>query len=88
MELAPRVVAIQGSIGLAFLLFIVLTSNPFLRIDPPPIEGNGLNPILQDPALAFHPPFLYAGYVGLSIAFAFAVAALIDGRVDAPGRAG
>ncbi len=53
------------------------------RLDPPPIEGNGLNPILQDPALAFHPPFLYAGYVGLSIAFAFAVAALIDGRVDA-----
>ena len=61
----------------------MLTSNPFLRIDPPPIEGNGLNPILQDPALAFHPPFLYAGYVGLSIAFAFAVAALIEGRVDA-----
>ncbi len=55
-----RVLAIQGSVGLAFLLFIVFTSNPFLRIDPPPIEGNGLNPILQDPALAFHPPFLYA----------------------------
>ena len=69
--------------GLAFLLFIVLTSNPFARLDPPPIEGNGLNPILQDPALAFHPPFLYAGYVGLSIAFSFAVAALIEGRVDA-----
>ncbi len=83
LELRSRVVAIQGSIGLAFLLFIVLTSNPFMRIEPPPIEGNGLNPILQDPALAFHPPFLYAGYVGLSIAFAFAVAALIDGRVDA-----
>ena len=83
LELRSRVVAIQGSVGLAFLLFIVLTSNPFLRIDPAPIEGNGLNPILQDPALAFHPPFLYAGYVGLSIAFAFAVAALIEGRVDA-----
>ena len=83
LELRARVVAIQGSIGLAFLLFIVLTSNPFLRMDPPPIEGNGLNPILQDPALAFHPPFLYAGYVGLSIAFSFAVAALIEGRVDA-----
>ena len=83
LELRARVLAIQGSVGLAFLLFIVLTSNPFLRLDPPPIEGNGLNPILQDPALAFHPPFLYAGYVGLSIAFAFAVAALIDGRVDA-----
>jgi cytochrome c-type biogenesis protein CcmF len=83
MELRARVLAIQGSVGLAFLLFVVLTSNPFMRIDPPPIEGNGLNPILQDPALAFHPPFLYAGYVGLSIAFSFAVAALIDGRVDA-----
>ncbi len=83
LELRSRVLAIQGAIGLAFLLFIVLTSNPFQRLDPPPIEGNGLNPILQDPALAFHPPFLYAGYVGLSIAFAFAVAALIEGRVDA-----
>jgi len=81
--LRARVLAIQGSVGLAFLLFIVMTSNPFTRVDPPPIEGNGLNPILQDPALAFHPPFLYAGYVGLSIAFAFAVAALIEGRVDA-----
>jgi cytochrome c-type biogenesis protein CcmF len=83
LELRARVLAIQGSIGLAFLLFIVMTSNPFIRVDPPPIEGNGLNPILQDPALAFHPPFLYAGYVGLSIAFSFAVAALIEGRVDA-----
>jgi cytochrome c-type biogenesis protein CcmF len=83
LELKSRVLAIQGSIGFAFLLFIVLTSNPFNRLDPPPIEGNGLNPILQDPALAFHPPFLYTGYVGLSIAFAFSVAALIDGKVDA-----
>ena len=83
LQLRARVLAIQGSIGFAFLTFIVLTSNPFQRLDPPPIEGNGLNPILQDPALAFHPPFLYAGYVGLSIAFAFAVAALIEGRVDA-----
>ena len=83
LELRARVLAIQGSVGLAFLLFIVLTSNPFTRVFPPPVEGNGLNPILQDPALAFHPPFLYAGYVGLSIAFAFAVAALIEGRVDA-----
>ncbi len=83
LELKSRVLAVQGSIGAAFLLFSVLTSNPFNRLDPPPIEGNGLNPILQDPALAFHPPFLYAGYVGLSIAFAFAVAALIDGKVDA-----
>jgi cytochrome c-type biogenesis protein CcmF len=83
LELKSRVLAIQGSIGFAFLLFIVLTSNPFTRLDPPPIEGNGLNPILQDPALAFHPPFLYTGYVGLSVAFAFSVAALIDGKVDA-----
>ena len=83
LELKSRVLAIQGSIGAAFLLFIVATSNPFLRLDPPPIEGNGLNPLLQDPALAFHPPFLYAGYVGLSVSFSFAIAALIDGKVDA-----
>jgi cytochrome c-type biogenesis protein CcmF len=83
LELKSRVLAIQGSIGVAFLLFIVATSNPFLRLSPPPIEGNGLNPLLQDPALAFHPPFLYAGYVGLSISFSFAMAALIDGKVDA-----
>ncbi|TMJ36664.1 MAG: heme lyase CcmF/NrfE family subunit [Alphaproteobacteria bacterium] len=83
LELKSRVLAIQGSIGVAFLLFIIATSNPFLRLDPPPIEGNGLNPLLQDPALAFHPPFLYAGYVGLSVSFSFAMAALIDGKVDA-----
>ena len=81
--LKARVLAVQGSIGTAFLLFIVMTSNPFARLDPAPIEGNGLNPLLQDPALAFHPPFLYAGYVGLSVAFSFAIAALIDGKVDA-----
>jgi cytochrome c-type biogenesis protein CcmF len=77
-----RVLAVQGAVGFAFLLFIVGASNPFERLANPPIEGNGLNPILQDPALAFHPPFLYAGYVGLSMAFSFAVAALIEGRVD------
>ncbi len=77
-----RAIAVQGAIGAAFLLFIILSSNPFERLADPPIEGNGLNPILQDPALAFHPPFLYAGYVGLSMAFSFAVAALIEGRVD------
>src|SRR5215471_5350927 len=81
-SLRARVLAVQAGIAVAFLLFIVLTSNPFLRIPPQP-EGRGLNPILQDPALAFHPPFLYAGYVGLSIAFSFAVAALIEGRIDA-----
>ncbi len=78
-----RILSVQGSVGLAFLVFVTAVSNPFLRLLPPPVEGNGLNPILQDPALAFHPPFLYAGYVGLSIAFSFAVAALIEGRVDA-----
>jgi len=81
--LKANVLAVQASIAVAFMLFILLTSNPFLRLDPPPADGNGLNPILQDPALAFHPPFLYAGYVGFSIAYSFAVAALIDGRIDA-----
>jgi cytochrome c-type biogenesis protein CcmF len=81
--LRANVLSVQASIALAFLLFILLTSNPFERIDPAPFEGRGLNPILQDPALAFHPPFLYAGYVGLSIAFSFAIAALIEGRTDA-----
>ncbi|CAN5211703.1 heme lyase CcmF/NrfE family subunit [soil metagenome] len=83
LDLKARVLAVQGSIGVAFLLFIVTASNPFHRLNPPPIEGQGLNPLLQDPALAFHPPFLYAGYVGLSLAFSFAIAALIDGKVDA-----
>jgi cytochrome c-type biogenesis protein CcmF len=82
-ELKANVLAVQGSIGVAFLLFIVTTSNPFLRLDPAPFDGQGLNPVLQDPALAFHPPFLYTGYVGFSMAFSFAVAALIDGRIDA-----
>ncbi|MEO1719270.1 MAG: heme lyase CcmF/NrfE family subunit [Pseudomonadota bacterium] len=82
-RLRAHVLSVQGSIGLAFSLFLVLTSNPFVRLSPPPFEGAGLNPILQDPGLAFHPPFLYAGYVGFSIAFSFAVAALITGRLDA-----
>jgi cytochrome c-type biogenesis protein CcmF len=80
--LRADVLAVQALIGVAFLAFIVFASNPFTRIAPQP-EGLGLNPILQDPALAFHPPFLYAGYVGLSVAFAFAVAALVEGRTDA-----
>ncbi|HEX9835515.1 MAG TPA: heme lyase CcmF/NrfE family subunit [Alphaproteobacteria bacterium] len=80
--LRARVIAVQGLIGAGFLAFILFTSNPFLRLDPAPTEGAGLNPLLQDPGLAFHPPFLYLGYVGLSIAYAFAVAALIEGRVD------
>jgi len=82
-QLQANVLAVQGSIAVAFLLFIVITSNPFARLNPAPFDGQGLNPVLQDPALAFHPPFLYAGYVGFSMAFSFAVAALIDGRIDA-----
>ncbi len=81
--LRARVLAVQGMIAVGFLLFILFTSNPFLRSFPPPPNGHGLNPVLQDPGLAFHPPFLYLGYVGFSVAFAFAVAALIEGRVDA-----
>ncbi|MEE8245698.1 MAG: heme lyase CcmF/NrfE family subunit [Alphaproteobacteria bacterium] len=77
-----RVLAVQGLIGAGFMFFIVLTSNPFARLVPAPLDGRGLNPLLQDPGLAFHPPFLYLGYVGFSIAFSFAVAALIEGRVD------
>ncbi len=81
--LRANVIAVQGAIGLAFTLFIIFTSNPFERLVPAPFDGKGLNPILQDPALAFHPPFLYAGYVGFSMAFSFAIAALIEGRTDA-----
>ncbi|MCA2010563.1 heme lyase CcmF/NrfE family subunit [Cereibacter sphaeroides] len=82
-SLQARVLAVQGSIGAAFMAFMLLTSNPFLRVAMPPFDGNDLNPLLQDPGLAFHPPFLYLGYVGLSMAFSFAVAALIEGKVDA-----
>jgi cytochrome c-type biogenesis protein CcmF len=81
--LRARVIAVQGWIGSAFLLFILFTSNPFARLDPAPFEGRDLNPILQDIGLAVHPPLLYVGYVGFSVAFSFAVAALIEGRTDA-----
>ncbi len=81
--LRARVLGIQASIGVAFLGFILFTSNPFLREAIPPMNGRDLNPLLQDPGLAFHPPFLYLGYVGLSMTFSFAVAALLEGRVDA-----
>ncbi|MGH1453053.1 MAG: heme lyase CcmF/NrfE family subunit [Paracoccaceae bacterium] len=81
--LRARVLAVQGAIGVAFFAFIIFTSNPFLRLVAPPFDGQDLNPLLQDPGLAFHPPFLYLGYVGLSMTFSFAVAALIEGRVDA-----
>jgi cytochrome c-type biogenesis protein CcmF len=83
VRLRARVLAVQGMIGVAFLAFLLLTSNPFWRLEFPPLDGEDLNPLLQDPGLAFHPPFLYLGYVGLSMAFSFAVAALIEGRVDA-----
>ena len=80
--MTARALGVQGLVGAAFLAFVLFTSDPFTRIDPPPFEGAGLNPLLQDPGLAFHPPFLYLGYVGLSAAFAYAAAALIagDGR--------
>lgn len=81
--LRARVLSVQGAIGAAFLGFIVFTSNPFTRMPLPAFDGRDLNPLLQDPGLAFHPPFLYLGYVGLSMSFSFAVAALIEGRVDA-----
>lgn len=80
--LKARVLGVQGLIGVGFLLFILVTSNPFARVYPAPVDGNDLNPLLQDPGLAFHPPFLYLGYVGFSVAFSFAVGALIEGRVD------
>ena len=81
--LKASVLAVQGWIVTAFLLFILLTSNPFVRLVPAPAEGRELNPILQDVGLAIHPPLLYLGYVGFSISFSFAVAALINGRIDA-----
>jgi cytochrome c-type biogenesis protein CcmF len=81
--LRGNVLAVQGMISSAFLAFILMTSNPFARLDPAPFEGRDLNPILQDPGLAIHPPLLYLGYVGFSIVFSFAAAALIEGRVDA-----
>ncbi len=81
--LKARVLAVQAWIAVGFLAFSLFTSNPFLRLDPPPFDGRDLNPLLQDPGLAFHPPFLYLGYVGFSMAFSFAIAALIEGRVDA-----
>jgi cytochrome c-type biogenesis protein CcmF len=82
-RLRARVLSVQAMIGVAFYAFILFTSNPFLRLAAPPLNGRDLNPLLQDPGLAFHPPFLYLGYVGLSMSFSFAVAALIEGRVDA-----
>ncbi len=81
--LKAHVLAVQSWVATAFYLFILLTSNPFLRLPQAPLEGRDLNPILQDLGLAIHPPLLYLGYVGFSIAFSFAIAALIEGRIDA-----
>ncbi len=83
VTLKANALAVQAWIAAAFHLFILVTSNPFLRVADAPFEGRDLNPILQDPGLAFHPPMLYLGYVGFSIAFSFAIAALIEGRIDA-----
>jgi cytochrome c-type biogenesis protein CcmF len=82
-RLKANVLAVQAWITTAFTLFILLTSNPFIRLSPIPAEGQDLNPVLQDVGLAIHPPLLYLGYVGFSVCFSFAIAALIDGRIDA-----
>jgi len=83
LRLKARVLAVQAMIAVGFLVFMLLTSNPFARLGQAPFEGRQLNPLLQDPGLAFHPPMLYLGYVGLSMSFSFAIAALIEGAVDA-----
>ncbi len=81
-DIAARMTGVMGAISVGFLAFVVFTSNPFLRLSPAPFDGNDLNPLLQDPAMAIHPPMLYAGYVGFSVAFAFAVATLLAGRLE------
>jgi len=81
--LLSRILSVMGLICVGFLLFMLLTSNPFDRLFPVPADGNDLNPLLQDPGMVVHPPMLYMGYVGFSVAFAFAIAALIGGDLDA-----
>ena len=83
LEMVARVLGVMGFINVGFLLFILLTSNPFQRLHPPALDGRDLNPLLQDPGMVIHPPMLYMGYVGFSVAFAFAIAALLSGRFDA-----
>ena len=78
-----RVIGVQGVISIGFLLFLLLTSNPFERLIPGAPDGRDLNPLLQDPGMIIHPPMLYMGYVGFSVVFAFAIAALMGGRLDA-----
>src|SRR5829696_6338322 len=82
-EMVARVLSVMGIVSVGFLLFMLLTSNPFARLSPVPFDGRDLNPLLQDPAMVAHPPMLYMGYVGFSVSFAFAIAALIGGRLDA-----
>ena len=81
-KFAARVLGVLGLVSFGFLLFTLATSNPFMRLDPPAPDGRDLNPILQDPGLAVHPPILYTGYVGFAVAFAFACAAMLEGRLD------
>ncbi|MFZ9556747.1 MAG: heme lyase CcmF/NrfE family subunit [Limnohabitans sp.] len=83
LAMVARVLGVLGLVSIGFLSFILTTSNPFERLLPPAQEGRDLNPLLQDPGLVIHPPMLYMGYVGLSVAFAFAIAALLSGRLDA-----
>lgn len=80
--LQARVLAVLGMISIGFMLFTLLTSNPFVRLNPVPLDGASLNPLLQDPGMAIHPPLLYMGYVGFSVAFAYAIAALLGGHLD------
>jgi cytochrome c-type biogenesis protein CcmF len=82
-EVVARILGVMGLVSCGFLLFLLLTSNPFERLLPAAADGRDLNPLLQDPGMVFHPPMLYMGYVGFSVAFAFAISALIDGRLDA-----
>ena len=82
-DFLAKVLGVLGAVSIGFLLFLILTSNPFERLIPAAVEGRDLNPLLQDPGLVIHPPMLYMGYVGFSVAFSFAVAALISGRLDA-----
>lgn len=83
LEMVARVLGVMGFVSVGFLLFVLLTSNPFERLHPPALDGRDLNPLLQDPGMVIHPPMLYMGYVGFAVAFAFAIAALLSGRFDA-----
>ncbi|MDD3530541.1 MAG: heme lyase CcmF/NrfE family subunit, partial [Gallionellaceae bacterium] len=82
-DMAARVIGVMGLVGVGFLLFLLFTSNPFLRLEQVPMDGRDMNPLLQDPGMVMHPPMLYMGYVGFSVAFAFAIAALLSGKLDA-----